>query len=117
MIQGIRVIDAPNLVVQKGFDTIRRTWRERLFTLPWRPLRATREVPHYEPDPNLYLIPSGLLLRFYGNPPDSPGVDARRLVGQLGPQVFIGHPATINTLKKHADIASKTTVPGSSGHA
>lgn len=25
--------------------TVRRTWRERLFTLPWRPFTRTKQVP------------------------------------------------------------------------
>lgn len=37
--------------------TERRTWKERLFTLPWRPWIATKEVP------GVYLVEDGVVFQ------------------------------------------------------
>ncbi len=53
-------------------QVVARTWRERLFSWPWKPFRPTKIVTHYEPDPNLFMI---------------------------GPNRYVGHPATIARLQ------------------
>lgn len=44
MFNGMRVIESPYLEQDGEPYTVRRTWRERLFSRPWRPLKATRVV-------------------------------------------------------------------------
>jgi hypothetical protein len=44
MFRGMRVIESPYLEQDGEPVTVRRTWRERLFSRPWRPLVATRTV-------------------------------------------------------------------------
>lgn len=41
---GMRVVESVWLTQSGTPYEVRRTWRERLFTRPWRPLRATRTV-------------------------------------------------------------------------
>ena len=44
---GMRVIESVHLTQNGEPYEVRRTWRERLLTRPWRPLQATRTVmPH-----------------------------------------------------------------------
>ena len=43
-LMGLRIIENPLMVEDGEPYEIRRTWRERLFSWPWRPLRATRMV-------------------------------------------------------------------------
>ena len=44
VINGMRVIESVYLVQDGKPYPVRRTWRERLFSRPWRPLVATRTV-------------------------------------------------------------------------
>lgn len=48
--QGLRVILSPLLTEQGDPVTVRRTWKERLLTRPWRPWQRTRtytpEIPY-----------------------------------------------------------------------
>lgn len=44
MFQGMRVIESTYLEQDGEPYTARRTWRERLFTRPWRPLVRTYTV-------------------------------------------------------------------------
>lgn len=44
MFNGMRVIESPFLEQDGAPYEVRRTWRERLFTRPWRPLVTTRTV-------------------------------------------------------------------------
>lgn len=71
---GLRIIESPHLTVPR---TVTRTWRERLFSWPWRPWRATRVVQ--APDPSMYQMAGGLL---------------------------VGHPVTINRLRRAAEELS-----------
>lgn len=41
---GLHIITSPYLEQDGEPYTVRRTWRERLFTRPWRPLISTRVV-------------------------------------------------------------------------
>lgn len=51
---GYRLIEDINLTVPGPDRVVRRTWRVRLFTLPWRPLAANRTEPTVLPDPSMY---------------------------------------------------------------
>lgn len=52
---GLRICEAEHLTkTEECF--LRRTWRERLFTWPWRPWRATRKIFIQVPDPNFYVV-------------------------------------------------------------
>lgn len=66
MLSGMRVIESPLLTEPRE---VRRTWYERLFTRPWRPLGATRTVQ----------VPSKTIYR-------------------IGPDVLLMHPATLREL-------------------
>lgn len=37
---GLAIMVVPETIL------VRRSWRERLLSWPWRPLRATREIPN-----------------------------------------------------------------------
>jgi hypothetical protein len=39
--------------------TVNRTWKERLFTLPWNPLRKTKTVIPQVPSTQIYGMPDG----------------------------------------------------------
>lgn len=41
---------------------IRRTWRERLFSRPWRPLQATYTVVPQVPSDQILQTPDGLVM-------------------------------------------------------
>lgn len=58
----IRFTENINLTVPGPLKTVPRTWRERLFSLPWRPLQATRQVQTYVPDPNVYRLENGMVV-------------------------------------------------------
>lgn len=60
-------VEAPSMVVPGEPYETRRTWRERLFSLPWRPLQRTLWVTP--------MVPSTELIQ-YGNR-------------------IVGHPATL----------------------
>lgn len=58
----IRFSESVTLTVPGPIEIVARTWRERLFSLPWRPLQATRQVQTYVPDPNVYQLGNGLVV-------------------------------------------------------
>lgn len=43
MFRGFKVMPSQYI---SDYSTVRRTWKERLFELPWRPLVKTKKVPH-----------------------------------------------------------------------
>lgn len=43
-LHGVRIITSPFLTESGEPYEVRRTWLERLFSRPWRPLQATRTV-------------------------------------------------------------------------
>lgn len=71
---GIRLL--PNVVLTTT-ETVPRTWRERLWSWPWRPWRTTKQV--VKPDPNVYIteFPAG-----FGG----------------AEKVIFGHPETLRSL-------------------
>lgn len=44
MFSGIRIIESASLTESGEPCEVRRSWRERLLSRPWRPLKATRTV-------------------------------------------------------------------------
>lgn len=49
---GFEIVEAPHMVLLKSRE-VQRTWMERLFTLPWKPLEAMK-TKHYEiPNPDV----------------------------------------------------------------
>lgn len=73
LFMGMRILESPYLL-QKGTPIeVRRTWRERLFSLPWRPLAKTRTVVPMVPhsgavriDANTYVMHPETLRVFKG---------------------------------------------------
>jgi hypothetical protein len=59
---GLQLVENPQLTVPDGYDVVRRTWRERLFQRPWRPLRATRPVARFKPDPAFYVLEQKMIV-------------------------------------------------------
>jgi hypothetical protein len=57
---GITVFKNPSLVIQRD-EIVKRTWKERLFSLPWRPWIDIRLVIHYDPDPHVYVYGNRLI--------------------------------------------------------
>lgn len=68
-----KFVENTNLTIPGPVDVIRRTWKQRLFTLPWRPLKTHLRLQTYIPDPNYYVIHN---------------------------QTVVAHPVTISKLKK-----------------
>lgn len=62
MIGGIRIITDINMVEDGQPYEVRRTWRERLFTLPWRPMKATRVVVPRVPTREILRLSDGTMV-------------------------------------------------------
>ena len=73
-VKGVPVIASPHITETQE---IARTWRERLFSLPWRPLRKTKTV----------VVPRKDLFWVNG--------------------AFYGHPATIEALRERLKDATR----------
>lgn len=54
--QGLKVIVNPNLTKPGPPEQVRRTWRERWTTWPWRPWVATKTVVPQVPDDQVYQV-------------------------------------------------------------
>lgn len=50
---GMRVIEDVNLVTAQPL-VVNLTWRQRLFSWPWRPWESTKVVVQYVPDQRVY---------------------------------------------------------------
>lgn len=51
---GLRIHEN-HLLTVRGPDLVtRRSWVERIFSLPWRPLVASHVEPTFLPDPHVY---------------------------------------------------------------
>jgi len=59
---GVRVFLNEILTVPGDPARVRRTWRERLLSRPWRPLRAFKMIPTVKPDPSVYRTAQGLFM-------------------------------------------------------
>lgn len=75
ILDGVRIYTNEHLVLQER-KQVERTWRERLFTLPWRPLRRYRTIVTCRPNP------SPMLMYVNGQP------------------IFFMHPETFQQLKE-----------------
>jgi hypothetical protein len=66
---GITIFKNPSMVIQHN-EIVKRSWKERLFFLPWRPWVKIRVVVHYDPDPNLYTATNkmGMIDTIWGHP-------------------------------------------------
>lgn len=60
-VHGVRIMEDPNLVRDGAPRYVRRSWRERLFSRPWRPLQRTRIVTPKEPSPEVLRIRPGVV--------------------------------------------------------
>lgn len=97
---GMDIYENPAMVVPGKPERVRRTWRERLFSLPWRPLQATRVVIPMVPDPQIYgfntdllQVKTKLLFAPWVNPlPVSPNR-----------QALMAHPETIRALMENIE--------------
>ena len=59
---GMQVRTNPLLTVAGPPVKVRRAWRERLFSRPWKPWRATRTVIPQIPDPHAMLVGNLLIM-------------------------------------------------------
>lgn len=55
---GYQVIEDINMVDldKPQYTEQRRTWKERLFTLPWHPFKKIKTVTTYPPMKNFYMV-------------------------------------------------------------
>jgi len=53
-ISGIPVFIDDHLVIDDGFESVKRTWKERLFSRPWNPIKSTKFINKYKPDTTIY---------------------------------------------------------------
>lgn len=59
---GLKLVENEHLVQIDRVEHVVRTWRERLFTRPWQPHLKTRTVPHWKPDPSVYVIDNNTIV-------------------------------------------------------
>lgn len=55
MYMGLRLVSNASMVIPRTTIT-RRTWRERLFSRPWTPLKAITVTVTHEPYPEVFRI-------------------------------------------------------------
>ncbi|HEC64245.1 MAG TPA: hypothetical protein ENI23_03020 [bacterium] len=55
-LQGLKIIEDKSLTIPDGTITVTRSWKERLFTRPWKPWVATKEIFNIIPNPELFYI-------------------------------------------------------------
>ena len=74
-INGITIIEDPNLL--RFEDTLeKRTWKERLFTLPWNPFKLNKTVIISLPSEEVYFV------------------------GERGDRKIVCHPEMVEKIKK-----------------
>ena len=61
-ISGMKIIKDDSLVVYDGFDVVIRSWKERLFTKPWQPLKKTKKVHKHVPDSRILQTKTALIM-------------------------------------------------------
>lgn len=54
LFSGYQIIEDSTLI-QTEIKKVPRTWRERFFTLPWRPLKATKLIVNQIPSREFYM--------------------------------------------------------------
>lgn len=52
---GLKVVSDINCTVSIPWF-LRRTWRERLFSRPWRPLEEVKVIKRTVPSPHIYVV-------------------------------------------------------------
>jgi hypothetical protein len=52
---GYRIIENDLLTIAGTPYEVSRPWKERLFTMPWRPLNKTKTIAPRIPDPDFYI--------------------------------------------------------------
>lgn len=62
MINGLRIIENPRMTVPGDPYAVRRTWRERLLTRPWRPWQRERWVTPMLPSKDCYVLTNGCVV-------------------------------------------------------
>ncbi len=80
LINGVKIIEDRNMVVDGEPYEVERTWRERLFTRPWKPLKTVNIV--------IPKIPSTKVIQYDG--------------------AWIMHPAMITKLQEGIDNVHKS---------
>lgn len=83
---GLAFHESNSLTVPVGKKATWRSWRERLFTLPWRPWRKFNVTTLYGPDPDVYIV---------------------------GSKIVVGHPVTLNKIKQAIENERTNSAPGS----
>jgi len=78
-----------SMLVENGFFKQKRSWRERLFSRPWRPFQSSKKIEKYKPDPNLMVI-------------------KRDDYGRI--QTMVGHPETIKLIKTHSNDGTEPPI-------
>jgi hypothetical protein len=58
--RGMTVFKSPLMVVRRD-EIVKRAWKERFFSLPWRPWITIRLIIHYDPDPRVYVFGDRLI--------------------------------------------------------
>lgn len=58
---GLMVRTDPHMV-DVTYETVDRTWTERLFSWPWRPLQKTKTIQHATPKKEAYQLPNGIMV-------------------------------------------------------
>lgn len=58
-INGMKVYTSTDMVVEGPAKIVKRTWRERLLTRPFRPFQATRRVQTWAPSKEVLWMPNG----------------------------------------------------------
>ena len=59
---GVKIIQSEAMVEPGEPIEVPRTWRERLFTLPWRPFKKTKTVIPMVPQKRAIKLPGGELI-------------------------------------------------------
>ena len=62
-----RLVESP-FIVKEFYRLVPRTWRERLFSRPWRPLVGIKEVIDYVPMEKVAIIENGGQTLVIGHP-------------------------------------------------
>ena len=83
LLPGINIVEDINLTLPGETIEVERSWKERLFTLPWRPFTKTKIKMLMLPSPELYLFREHNLI--------------------------VGHPETIKKLYKELEKVNAET--------
>ena len=62
IINGLRIVEDPNMTIAGKPYRVKRTWRERLFTKPWKPLWRYRTIVPQVPRKEIFMAPGNLAI-------------------------------------------------------